>query len=124
MAISNPERLELYNKLLAAAKKQLQLCKSADWEQEDAQQRLFELIEHRQALIEQISVLDQEPLTSNERQVVEEILAVDEQTAKMMASFKDQFARKLKHVRQGMRTTKAYNPEAVQTEGYFIDRRE
>ncbi|HHX02140.1 MAG TPA: hypothetical protein GX739_05635 [Firmicutes bacterium] len=126
MAINEriPERLDLFQKLLAAAKRQLDYCQNADWEQEEVQNKLSELIEQRQDLIEQISVLDQEPLSSREKQIVEEIIALDEQSTKLMANFKNLFIRRLNQVKQSQRTTKAYNPETVQTEGYFIDRRE
>ncbi|HKM17572.1 MAG: flagellar protein FliT [Firmicutes bacterium] len=117
-------RPELYQKLLETAKRQLEWCRNADWEQEETEKQLAELVEARQALIEQISALDQGPLSPEEKQIVEEIIVIDSQSTKLMADFKNQFIRKLHKVKQVARTTKAYNPEAVQTEGYFIDRRE
>lgn len=124
MAISIPERINLYEQLLAAAKQLLQYCRNADWEQEEVQKQIAGLIEQRQMLIDRIQAMGQEPLSPAESKLAEEIMALDEQSAKIITDYKEQFVRKLKQVRQGMRTTKAYNPEAVQTEGYFIDRRE
>ncbi len=53
MAINEriPERLDLFQKLLAAAKRQLDYCQNADWEQEEVQNKMSELIEQRQDLI-------------------------------------------------------------------------
>lgn len=69
-------RPELYQKLLETAKRQLEWCRNADWEQEETEKQLAELVEARQALIEQISALDQGPLSPEENRLLRKSLSL------------------------------------------------
>lgn len=113
----------LYQELLVLSEGLLQHCQNADWEQEEAQQQLLRLIDQRQEIIDQIAALNSAPLSDVEKQIITEILALDRESTKIAAEAKAHFAHKFNQVQRGKRSAKAYNPESVQTAGYFIDRK-
>ncbi|HHT37030.1 MAG: flagellar protein FliT [Candidatus Wallacebacter cryptica] len=116
-------RRDLYQELLIVSEELLQHCREANWEQDEAQKQLLEIIDRRQKIIDQIAELNQAPLTDDEQEIIKQILILDQESARLTEAAKVGFVQKINKVQKGKRTTKAYSPDTVQTEGYFIDQK-
>lgn len=122
------ERCLLYQELLAVSQECLALCKNDNLADEPSQAKLSKFLQQRQELISKISLINEDKdsnqigkLSTVEKRTVEQIIKIDQQCTDIITMQKQQLSEKLSKIRDGKRTTKAYQPSIIQSEGYFID---
>lgn len=121
--INRPSR---YEELLELARKMLNFCQENDLNTAETTEQLLEMLNQRNTIIDQIDEMNASAAQTLDPQVkslVKEILEVDESSRNIIESSKFKMETELQKIKDGKRSNKAYQPRAIQTEGYFVDQK-
>lgn len=119
----NNKRILLYQELRTTASKELELIQADDFGDEKSLKQLNYLLEERRRLINRIDEINTSytNLSMQEREIIEKIIEIDTSSKAAIEAKKKIVSKQLRKLKEGRRTTKAYQPETIQFEGFFID---
>jgi hypothetical protein len=116
-------RHHFYEDLLTVAAKELALIQTENFGDEKSLTQLNYLLEDRRQLINCIDEINKNypELSMQEREIIEKIIEMDMSSRAEIETKKSLVWNQLRKLKEGKRTAKAYQPETIQFEGFFID---
>ncbi len=123
--MKNLKRLPLYKELLSLATQELQLIKTEDFEDVQSFNGLEKVLEKKREIMDQIDGISEKNSkpSAEEQSIIKQILQLDMESQAVLGTKKDAIKINIHKIQQGKRTTKAYQPQIIQAEGYFVDRK-
>jgi len=120
--------IDHYQSLLLVAKEQNALCRSETFGDDSSLERLDELMQSRKDIMKAIDddisgAADSGDNHLNPKEILQEIIKLDQESNALMEAKKQEAAEQLRRVKSGKRSVRAYEPSAIQYDGYFIDRK-